>query len=241
MRVGVVVFPGSNCDQDCLWALEARGIEAVPLWHKDDSLQGCGAVILPGGFSYGDYLRCGAIARLSPIMAAVDRHAKSGGVVVGICNGFQILTEAGLLPGSLLRNTGLRFICRPVFVRIEQTASALTRDCRAGQVLSLPIAHAEGRYWLEEPALRELEERGQVILRYCSADGRVDAADNPNGALNGIAGVCNRDGNVVGLMPHPERAVDARLGSTDGLCLIDSLARAASSSAGSAMRSVVSA
>jgi len=223
MRVGVVVFPGSNCDQDCLWALGASAIEAVPLWHKDDSVQGCDAVILPGGFSYGDYLRCGAIARLSPIMSAIGRHARAGGLVIGICNGFQILTEAGLLPGALLRNTGLRFICRPVFVRVEQTSSALTRSCRAGQVLSLPIAHAEGRYWLADPQLRELEARGQVILRYCAADGRSDATANPNGSANGIAGVCNPDGNVVGLMPHPERAIDPRLGGTDGRCLLAGL------------------
>jgi phosphoribosylformylglycinamidine synthase I len=231
MRVGVVVFPGSNCDQDCLWALGAVAIEAVPLWHKDDSLQGCDAVILPGGFSYGDYLRCGAIARLSPIMSAISRHSKAGGVVIGICNGFQILTEAGLLPGTLLRNAGLRFICRPVSVRVEQTASALTRGCNAGQVLSLPIAHAEGRYWLAESELQELEARGQVVLRYCTADGRIDAIANPNGSLNGIAGVCNIDGNVVGLMPHPERVVDAWLGGTDGRCLLTGLTLSASSTA----------
>jgi phosphoribosylformylglycinamidine synthase I len=172
MRVGVVVFPGSNCDQDCLWALRVSDIEAVSLWHKHDSVEGCDAVILPGGFSYGDYLRCGAIARLSPIMSAIGRHARAGGIVIGICNGFQILTEAGLLPGTLLRNTGLRFICRPVFVRVEQISSALTRGCQAGQVLSLPIAHAEGRYWLTESELRELEARDQVVMRYCAADGR---------------------------------------------------------------------
>ncbi len=240
MRAGVVVFPGSNCDQDCLWALEASGIEAVPLWHKDDSVQGCEAVILPGGFSYGDYLRCGAIARLSPIMAAIGRHAKAGGVVLGICNGFQILTEAGLLPGTLLRNTGLRFICRPVFVRIEQAASALTRRCQPGQVLSLPIAHAEGRYWLDGPALRQLEEQGQVVLRYCAADGRVDESANPNGSVNQIAGVSNRDGNVVGLMPHPERAIDPWLGGTDGRCLINSLRHPDASAATPALRSVAS-
>jgi len=226
MRAGVVVFPGSNCDQDCLWALGVCGIEAVPLWHKDDSLQGCDAVILPGGFSYGDYLRCGAIARLSPIMPAIRRHAGAGGVVIGICNGFQILTEAGLLPGTLLRNTGLRFVCRPVFVRVEQTATALTRSCRTGQVLSLPIAHAEGRYWLEDASLRDLEQRGQVVLRYCAADGRSDALENPNGSLNQIAGVSNRDGNVVGLMPHPERAMDPLLGGTDGRILLQPLAGA---------------
>jgi phosphoribosylformylglycinamidine synthase I len=224
MRAGVVVFPGSNCDQDCLWALGASAIDTVPLWHKDDSVQGCDVVILPGGFSYGDYLRCGAIARLSPIMSAIRRHAKAGGVVIGICNGFQILTEAGLLPGTLLRNTGLRFICRPVFVRVEQTSSVLTRACRSGRVLSLPIAHAEGRYWLSETELRELEARGQVVLRYCAADGTVDPASNPNGSANGIAGVCNSDGNVVGLMPHPERAIDSRLGGTDGRCLMAGLA-----------------
>ena len=231
MRVGVVVFPGSNCDRDCLWALGTAAIEAVPLWHKDDSLLGCDAVILPGGFSYGDYLRCGAIARLSPIMPAISRHAKAGGIVIGICNGFQILTEAGLLPGTLLRNAGLRFICRPVFVRVEQTASALTRGCRVGQVLSLPIAHAEGRYWLAGSELPELEARGQVVLRYCAADGRIDETANPNGSLNGIAGVCNVDGNVVGLMPHPERVTDPRLGGMDGRCLLTSLTLSATSTA----------
>jgi len=241
MRVGVVVFPGSNCDQDCLWALESCGIEAAPLWHKDDSLQGCDAVILPGGFSYGDYLRCGAIARLSPIMSAIARHAKAGGVVIGICNGFQILTEAGLLPGTLLRNTGLRFICRPVFVRVEQTSSALTAGCRVGQVLSLPIAHAEGRYWLAESELRMLEEHGQVVFRYCSADGRSEAAENPNGSANQIAGVRSRDGNVVGLMPHPERVIDPWLGGTDGRVLLNGLALFGASSAapGATLRSAV--
>jgi len=241
MRVGVVVFPGSNCDRDCLWALDACAIEAVPLWHKDDSLQGCDAVIVPGGFSYGDYLRCGAIARFSPVMSAIARHAGAGGIVIGICNGFQILTEAGLLPGTLLRNTGLRFICRPVFVRVEQTASALTAGCLTGQVLSLPIAHAEGRYWLAEPELRTLEEQGQVVFRYCAADGRSDAADNPNGSANQIAGVRNRDGNVVGLMPHPERAIDLRLGGTDGRGLLNSLTLFGASSAApvSTLRSAV--
>jgi phosphoribosylformylglycinamidine synthase I len=240
MRVGVVIFPGSNCDQDCLWALGASAIEVVPLWHKHDSVEGCDAVILPGGFSYGDYLRCGAIARLSPIMSAIGRYARAGGVVIGICNGFQILTEAGLLPGTLLRNAGLRFICRPVFVRVEQSSSALTRGCRTGQVLSLPIAHAEGRYWLAEPQLSELEARGQVVVRYCAADGRSDEASNPNGSANGIAGVCNPEGNVVGLMPHPERVIDSRLGGTDGRCLLNSLTLSAPSAAAPGLRPVAS-
>jgi len=223
MRAGVVTFPGSNCDQDCLWALGAQAIEAVPLWHQQGSLEGCDVVILPGGFSYGDYLRCGAIARFSPIMAAVREHAAAGGVVVGICNGFQILTEAGLLPGTLLRNEGLRFLCQPVFVRVEQTRSHLTNSCRAGGVLSLPIAHAEGRYWAPPDELDELDANGQVVVRYCTADGRLAAEANPNGSARHIAGVCNQRGNVIGLMPHPERAIDRWLGSADGRCLIESL------------------
>ncbi len=223
MRVGVVVFPGSNCDQDCLWALGECGLEAVPLWHQQSVLDGCDAVVLPGGFSYGDYLRCGAIARFSPIMAAVKRHADAGGTVVGICNGFQILTEAGLLPGTLLRNDGLRFLCRPVVVRVEQTHSPLTRRCRPGDLLSLPIAHAEGRYWAPPALLDELDAHGQVIFRYATADGQLSPEANPNGSLRHIAGVCNRQGNVVGLMPHPERAIDRWLGGTDGRRLLESL------------------
>lgn len=223
MRVGVVVFPGSNCDRDCLWALGDCGVEAAPLWHQRASLEGCDTVVLPGGFSYGDYLRCGAIARFSPIMAAVKQHAQAGGAVIGICNGFQILTEAGLLPGTLLRNEGLRFVCRTVSVRVEQRHSVLTRQCRPGDVLSLPIAHAEGRYWAPPQLLDELEANGQVVLRYCAADGQLTEAANPNGSARHIAGVCNRQGNVVGLMPHPERAADRWLGSADGRCLIESL------------------
>jgi phosphoribosylformylglycinamidine synthase len=223
VRIGVVVFPGSNCDQDCLWAVRECGGDAVPLWHQETSLQGCDAVVLPGGFSYGDYLRCGAIASFSPIMAAVRGHAEAGGAVIGICNGFQILTEAGLLPGTLLRNEGLRFLCRPVFARVERTDSVLTHRCRAGQTLSLPIAHAEGRYWAPPEVLADLEHHRQVVVRYCTADGRSTAEANPNGSLGHIAGVCNRRGNVVGLMPHPERAIDQWLGSADGRCLIESL------------------
>ncbi|MEW6325697.1 MAG: phosphoribosylformylglycinamidine synthase subunit PurQ [Nitrospirota bacterium] len=223
MRVGVIVFPGSNCDQDCLWALRECGFEAVPLWHQQAALDGCDAVVLPGGFSYGDYLRCGAIARFSPVMAAVKRHADGGGAVVGICNGFQILTEAGLLPGTLLRNEGLRFLCRPVTVRVEQAHSALTRRCRPGDRLSLPIAHAEGRYWAPPEVLDRLEAQGQVVFRYCASDGALSPDANPNGSSRHIAGVSNRLGNVVGLMPHPERAIDRRLGGEDGRCLIESL------------------
>jgi len=223
MRIGVIIFPGSNCDQDCLWALREAGYDAVPLWHQHSSLDGCDAVVLPGGFSYGDYLRCGAIARFSPIMTAVRQHAEAGGGVVGICNGFQILTEAGLLPGTLLRNEGLRFQCEPVHIRIEQTRTPLTRGCRSGEVLTLPIAHAEGRYWVTPEQLADLRANDQIVFRYCSADGELTIQSNPNGSLDQIAGVCNHQGNVVGLMPHPERAMDRWLGGADGRRLIDSL------------------
>ncbi len=224
MRVGVVVFPGSNCDQDCLAALRECSLDAVPLWHHDASLYDCDAVILPGGFSYGDYLRCGAIAQFSPIMTTIRGYAKDGGIVIGICNGFQILTEAGLLPGVLLRNDGLRFICRPVRIRVEHTRSAITHRYGVHEVLTLPIAHADGRYWTTPRQLEELEANGQILFRYCTADGLVEDSANPNGSVGQIAGICNREGNVIGMMPHPERAVDPRLGGTDGRRLFESLA-----------------
>ncbi len=224
MQIGVVVFPGSNCDHDALHAATlASGREAVPLWHESTDLQGCDMIILPGGFSYGDYLRTGAIARFSPIMAAVAQFARAGNPVLGICNGFQILCEAGLLPGALLRNAGLRFVCRQVHLRVESTATPFTGGCRAGQVLQVPIAHGDGNYYAPPEVLEQLERRQQVIFRYCTAAGEITAEANPNGSLHHIAGICNAGRNVVGLMPHPERASEAGLGSADGLQLFASL------------------
>ena len=224
MKIGVVVFPGSNCDHDALYvAGTVAGQEAVPLWHESAELQGCEAVIIPGGFSYGDYLRTGAIARFSPIMGAVQRFAASGGPVLGICNGFQILCETGLLPGALMRNAGLRFVCRPAYLRVESTSTPFTAACRIGQVLSIPVAHGEGNYVATPEALQEIERHGQVVFRYCNATGEVTAAANPNGSLHNIAGVCSEGRNVVGLMPHPERASELVLGSADGFQIFASL------------------
>jgi phosphoribosylformylglycinamidine synthase subunit PurQ / glutaminase len=236
MKFGVVVFPGSNCDHDAYYALGNVLDQPVEfLWHRSEQLSGVDAIILPGGFSYGDYLRTGAIARFSPVMRAVEKFARDGGLVLGICNGFQILCEAGLLPGALHRNAGLRFICRQVHIRVEATDTPFTSAAAPGQVLQIPIAHAEGNYFCDEATLAELNRNRQIIFRYATADGREDAAANPNGSLANIAGVCNRERNVVGLMPHPERAVEAALGSTDGLVifrsLIESLTRQATVSA----------
>jgi phosphoribosylformylglycinamidine synthase len=225
MRVGVVVFPGSNCDADVQWAVEQVGGRAEFVWHADRRLAGFEAVILPGGFSYGDYLRCGAIARFSPIMGAVARFAEAGRPVLGICNGFQILTEAGLLPGALLRNAGLRFLCRPVHLRVENAGTAWTEGLTPGEVLRLPIAHGEGNYYAPPEVLAELAERGQVVFRYATPDGQVTPEANPNGSVGSIAGVCNRAGNVVGLMPHPERAVTALLGGEDGRRILGAILR----------------
>ena len=227
MKFGVVVFPGSNCDHDAYHAVRhVLGQDAAFLWHKETSLAGADVVILPGGFSHGDYLRTGAIARFSPVMDAVRAFAEQGGPVLGICNGFQVLLEAGLLPGAMLRNTGLKFRCEHVHVRVEHTDTPFTMTCRPGQVLRLPIAHGEGNYFADPETIRELEERRQVIFRYVTADGDVSAEANPNGSLNNIAGLCNRSRNVVGLMPHPERACELSLGSADGLVLLESVVAA---------------
>jgi phosphoribosylformylglycinamidine synthase I len=224
MKIGVVVFPGSNCDHDALHAVsEVLHESAEFIWHQSQDLSGLDAVILPGGFSYGDYLRTGAIARFSPVMNAIARFARSGGLVLGVCNGFQILCEAGLLPGALMRNQGLRFICRHVHVRVETTATPFTSAAHAGQVLRLPIAHAEGSYFCDAATLAELKQNAQIVFRYCAPDGRLDTAANPNGSLDAIAGICNRQRNVMGMMPHPERAVEAALGSTNGLVVLRSL------------------
>ena len=223
-KIGVVVFPGSNCDHDALHAInEILHISAESIWHQSQNLSGFDAVILPGGFSYGDYLRTGAIARFSPVMNAIARFARSGGLVLGICNGFQILCEAGLLPGALMRNQGLRFVCRHVHIRVETTATPFTSVAPQGQVLRLPIAHAEGSYVCDPNTLAELRNNDQIVFRYCAPDGRLDPAANPNGSLDAIAGICNRERNVMGMMPHPERAVEASLGSTDGLIVLRSL------------------
>jgi phosphoribosylformylglycinamidine synthase len=224
MRFAVIRFPGSNCDQDCVWALNSfTGVQAELVWHKDRSLAGWDAVILPGGFSYGDYLRCGAIARFAPIMGAVRDFAVGGGPVVGICNGFQILCEAGLLPGALVRNRGLHFRCEHVHVRVETDAVRFTRRAAAGALLRIPIAHGEGCYFADEATLSAMESSGQILLRYVDARGEASGDANPNGSLHNIAGICNEAGNVVGLMPHPERACDPALGSTDGRVLFESL------------------
>ena len=224
MKIGVVVFPGSNCDHDALHvAGTVAGQQVEALWHESTDLAGCDAVIIPGGFSYGDYLRTGAIARLSPIMSAVGRFAGAGHPVLGICNGFQILCEAGLLPGALMRNAGLRFVCRPVHVKVETTTTPFTGACAAGQVLCLPVAHGEGNYVAAPEVLDQLESRNQVVFRYCTAAGEASAAANPNGSLHNIAGICNAGRNVVGLMPHPERASEAALGCADGFLLFQSL------------------
>jgi phosphoribosylformylglycinamidine synthase len=231
-RIGVVTFPGSLDDRDALRAVETMGGTGVPLWHADADLKGVDGVILPGGFSYGDYLRCGAIARFAPVMERVGAFAEAGGPVVGICNGFQILCESGLLPGALIRNRSLRFVCRIVHVRVETSRTPITAEVLPGEILQIPIKHGEGQFVASEPALRELEEAGRVVFRYCGPDGTVSAAHNPNGALHGVAGIRNEAGNVVGLMPHPEHAVDPDVGPTGGQALFASLLSSVMAGAG---------
>ena len=216
MRFAVVQFPGSNCDQDCVHALRVLGQEARLVWHQESRIDPDEGVILPGGFSYGDYLRCGAIARFSPIMKSVKAAAERGQVVVGICNGFQILCEAGLLPGALTRNEGLHFRCEPIHLRVETPASRFTSGYVTGQVLRIPIAHGEGCYRADPKILEELEARQQILFRYCDAQGRVTPEANPNGSCLNIAGIRNRNGNVLGMMPHPERCCEAEMGGIDG-------------------------
>jgi phosphoribosylformylglycinamidine synthase len=224
MKFGVVVFPGSNCDHDAFHALGSVLEKPVEfIWHQSQNLSGFDAVVLPGGFSYGDYLRTGAIARFSPIMRVVEKFARGGGIVLGICNGFQILCEAGLLPGALMRNSGLRFVCRHVDLRVETTASPFTSEARKGQVLRIPIAHGDGNYRCDEGTLSELRRNDQIVFRYCAPDGSLDVASNPNGSMDDVAGICNRERNVLGMMPHPERAVESALDSTDGLVVFRSL------------------
>jgi len=224
MKFGVVTFPGSNCDYDAFHAVtEVLGEEAVYLWHKDHDLQGADVVVLPGGFSYGDYLRAGAIARFSPIMQEVIAHAKSGGPVLGICNGFQIACEAGLLPGALMRNRDMKFISAPLLVRVENSGTLFTNRYTDGEILRLPVAHGEGRYFAPPLVLDELEQDGRVIFRYVTASGERTSAANPNGSERHIAGIVSEDGNVLGMMPHPERACSPLLGSEDGVRLLESI------------------
>ncbi len=223
MKAGVVIFPGSNCDRDAFEALKLMGYQVDYIWHQETNLTGYDLIVLPGGFSYGDYLRAGAIARFSPVMQEVVRFAKKGGKVLGICNGFQILTEAGLLPGALLRNESLRFVCKYVTVRVENTNTTFTHKITEQRPLRIPIAHGEGNYFVDDETLAELKANNQIVFRYVDEHGEPTPEANPNGSRENIAGVINREGNVLGMMPHPERAVEAILGSEDGRFIFESL------------------
>jgi len=224
MKCGIIVFPGSNCDQDAFYVMnDIYGVETVFLWHKDPDLKDCDFIILPGGFSYGDYLRTGAIARFSPVMESVISFAKEGGFVLGICNGFQVLCEAHLLPGVLLRNDSQKFSCKNIYIKAETTNSLITSEIPLDKALKIPIAHAEGRYFCDKGTLERLQANDQILFRYCDANAGLTAGSNPNGSLENIAGICNEGRNVFGLMPHPERASDAILGNTDGKFLFDSV------------------
>jgi phosphoribosylformylglycinamidine synthase len=232
MKFAIVIFPGSNCDSDAYYAARhVLGQQAEYIWHKDVDLRGADVVVLPGGFAHGDYLRTGAMARFSPVMREVERFAAQGGPVLGICNGFQVLLEAGLLPGAMLRNRGLKFRCEHVHIRVEQTDTPFTLSCRAGQVLRMPIAHGEGNYFAPPDEIARLEANRQIVFRYTNAAGDVTDEANPNGSAAGIAGLCSEQRNVVGLMPHPERACEPILGSGDGLVLFESVVEAVKSGA----------
>ena len=224
MKFGVLIFPGSNCEHDAYHMVsKVLGLPVEFIWHQSTDLKGCDAVVVPGGFSYGDYLRTGAIARFSPVMEAVGKFAAAGGLVIGICNGFQILLESGLLPGAMLRNRALKYVCRHVHVRVDTTDTPFTRSARLGRVLQIPIGHMEGNYFADDVTLRQLEENQQVVFRYCTIDGQVTDAANPNGSLANIAGICNEQRNVLGMMPHPERASEGVLGCDDGLVVFQSM------------------
>lgn len=224
MKFGVVVFPGSNCDQDCFGVIKDIFNQQVEyIWHKQKKLDGFDCIVVPGGFSYGDYLRAGAIARFSAIMQEIIEFANNGGLVVGICNGFQILLESGLLPGAMLRNRDLHFICKYVYLKTENHRTPFTALCRQGQILQIPIAHNEGNYYIDEQGLQELKENNQIVFRYCNKDGTINNGSNPNGARDNIAGITNKKGNVLGMMPHPERCSEAELGSRDGALIFQSI------------------
>ena len=229
MKFGVITFPGSNCDHDAYWTIQQVAKQAVTfLWHESHDLQNCDAVIVPGGFAYGDYLRTGAIAKFSPVMESVRKFAGGGGLVLGICNGFQILCESGLLPGALMRNVGLKYVCKQVQVRVENVETPFTNACTKGDVLTIPIGHMEGNYFCDPETLEELRRDNRVVFRYCSPDGEVDSLakftqSNPNGSLDNIAGICSPGRNVLGMMPHPERSAEPELGCTDGMKIFQSL------------------
>lgn len=224
MKYGVVVFPGSNCDQDMIYVLEhILGQQVVKLWHKDTDLQGCDFIVLPGGFSFGDYLRSGAIARFSPIMTSVIEFANKGGYLLGVCNGFQILTEAGLVPGALLHNTSRKFICKNVHIKAATQNSLITNSIDLTRALKIPIAHGEGNYFTDADTLKLLQDKDQILFHYCDENGNITPESNPNGSLQNIAGVCNAGRNVFGMMPHPERAADLELNNTDGLQIFESI------------------
>ena len=224
MKFGVIQFPGSNCDQDPFWVLQSVAKQPVTyLWHESHDLENCDVVIVPGGFSYGDYLRTGAIARFSPVMESVKKFAGGGGLVLGICNGFQILCESHMLPGALIRNAGLKYICRSIHVRVENTETPFTSNLKKGETLEIPIGHMEGNYVCDEETLKQLESQKRIVFRYATKDGQVNAAANPNGSIANIAGICNEGGNVLGMMPHPERSSESQMGCTDGYRIFESL------------------
>ena len=224
MKFGVIIFPGSNCDHDAFWTLQQVAKQPVTfLWHESHDLENCDAIIVPGGFAFGDYLRTGAIAKFSPVMESVRRFANSGGVVLGICNGFQVLCEAGLLPGALMRNTGLKYVCKPVYVRVENAATPFTNACSPGEVLTIPIGHMEGNYFCDRTTLNELQSKNRIVFRYTNSVGEVTPSANPNGSLDNIAGICSAEGNVLGMMPHPERSSEEVLGGTDGMKIFRSM------------------
>jgi phosphoribosylformylglycinamidine synthase len=224
MKFGVIIFPGSNCDHDAYWTIQQVAKQRVTfLWHESHDLENCDAVIVPGGFAFGDYLRTGAIARFSPVMESVGKFAASGGLVLGICNGFQILCEAGLLPGALMRNVGLKYVCKPVQVRVENNETSFTNACKREEVLTIPIGHMEGNYFCDPATLDELRRENRIVFRYSSPSGEITAQANPNGSLENIAGICSPGGNIVGMMPHPERAAEPELGCTDGMKVFESV------------------
>lgn len=227
MKFGVIIFPGSNCDHDVYWAFaQVFGQPATMLWHESHDLENCDVIIVPGGFSYGDYLRAGAIAKFSPIMQSVRKFAASGGLVMGICNGFQILCESGLLPGALMRNKGLKYISKPVAIRVENNRTPFTHLCRQNEVLEVPIGHMEGNYFCDEATLKLLKNQNRVVFRYASSGGQITDEANPNGALDNIAGICSEGYNVLGMMPHPERASEPVMGMTDGVKILESVVKA---------------
>jgi phosphoribosylformylglycinamidine synthase subunit PurQ / glutaminase len=227
MKFGIIVFPGSNCDHDSYHAaITSTGQQATMLWHDSHNLENCDAIVVPGGFAYGDYLRTGAIARFAPIMQQVSKFAAAGGKVIGICNGFQILCEAGLLPGALMRNAGLKYICKFVNIRVENAETPFTSACKPGEVLRIPIGHMEGNYYCDAQTLQSLQKQNRIVFRYSSTDGKITADANPNGSLDNIAGICNEGRNVLGMMPHPDRSSDPLLGSSDGAKIFKSMAMA---------------